>query len=69
MTITRILQEIQKLPLAEKLEVVEKTLETIRQDRRHGLEQAVSELSDEYSTNSELTAFTQLDTDPFHEAR
>ena len=69
MTTALIIQEIQKLPLADKLLVIEKTLKTIQEEKRHSLEQAVSLLYDDYKSDPELTIFTHLDTDSFHEAK
>ena len=61
MTTTAIIKEINKLPLTEKLLLVEKTLKTIRQEKELAIENAVNSLYDEYKTNKELTAFTILD--------
>lgn len=70
MTTTALIQEIHKLPWAEKLLVVEKTIHAIRQEsRRTGLEAAAEALHDDYRTDAELTAFTALDGNDFYEAR
>jgi hypothetical protein len=69
MTTTAIIREINKLPLTEKLLLVEKTLKAIRQEKENALENAVHSLYDEYKTNTELIAFTKLDAASFYEAR
>jgi len=66
---TTIIKEINKLPLTEKLLVVEKALKAIRQEQESVLEKAVQSMADEYRTNKDLTAFTNLDAEPFYEAR
>jgi hypothetical protein len=69
MTTTAIIKEINKLPLTEKLLLVEKTLKNIRQQKEHSLDHAVKALYNDYKSNKELTIFTKLDTQSFYEAR
>jgi len=69
MTTSAIIEEINRLPLPDKLLVVEKTLKTIRQERIRDLEHAVNELYNDYKSDKELTIFTQLDTESFYETR
>lgn len=69
MTTTAIIKEINKLPFTEKLLLVEKTLKSIRQQREHNLDHAVSSLYNDYKSDKELTIFTKLDTELFYEAR
>jgi len=69
MTTTAIIKEINKLPITEKLLLVEKTLRSIRQEKEQALENAVHALYNDYKTNKELIAFTKLDTESFYEAR
>ncbi len=69
MTTALLVREISKLPWAERLLVVEKTLKSIRQDKQRSLTQAVDALYDDYRSDHELTAFTALDAEPFYEAR
>ena len=69
MTATAIIDEINQLPLTEKLLVVEKTLEAIRQEKKLSLKEAANLLYNDYKSDKELTIFTQLDTEPFYEAR
>ena len=69
MTTTAIIKEINKLPLTEKLLLVEKTLKSIRQEKEHTLAHAVHALYNDYKSDRELTAFTQLDAESFYETR
>lgn len=69
MTTTLIIREISKLPWAERLLVVEKTLRSIRQDKQQGMARAVDSLYHDYAADVDLTAFTQLDAELFYEAR
>ena len=65
----RIIQELEQLPLADKLLVIERTLKSIRLEKDKHLKAAVDSLYDEYKTNKDLIAFTALDQAPFYEAR
>ena len=69
MTMTALINEINKLPLTEKELLVEETLMAIRKEKAHDLESAVNEMLYEYKTNKELTAFTTLDTETFYETK
>lgn len=69
MTTTTLIQEIDRLPLPDKLLVVEQTLKSIRTEKAKQLNEAVDALYGEYKTNTELTAFTTLDKEPFYETR
>ncbi|MCD6013587.1 MAG: hypothetical protein K0Q79_3449 [Flavipsychrobacter sp.] len=69
MTTTAIIKEINKLPLTEKLLLVEKNLKGIRHEMEQALEHAVSSMYNEYKTNKELVAFTKIDAESFYEAR
>jgi hypothetical protein len=69
MTIASIIEEISKLPLPDKVLIVEKTLDSIRKEEKLSLKDAANLLYNDYKTDSELTIFTQLDMEPFYEAR
>lgn len=70
MSTREIIQEINKLPLQERLLVVEKILELIRTtELAHQLTVAAEELSPDYKSNKELTAFSSLDLEDFYETR
>lgn len=69
MTMTALINEINKLPLKEKELLVEETLAAIRKEKADELDSAVNEMYHEYKTNKELTAFTALDTDSFYDTK
>jgi len=70
MSTQEIIKEINKLPVQERLFVVEKTLEIIRsKELQQQLTIAAEELASEYKTNKELTSFSSLDLEEFYEAR
>ncbi len=69
MTTEGIIRELDKLPLTEKLLVIEETLKSIRTAKDKQLKLAVKELYGEYKSGSHLTEFTLLDSEPFYETR
>jgi len=69
MTLTNIIRELERLPLSDKLFVIERTLKSIRTEKERSLKVAVDNLYDDYKSDKELTVFTQLDKEPFYEAR
>lgn len=69
MTPTNIIRELERLPLTDKLFVIERILKTIRTEREKSLKAAVDNLYDDYKSDKELTIFTQLDEEPFYETR
>ncbi|GEM_PF-1079180 len=75
-TRTDILEELNKLPPSEQLDVVESALHRVREqlqsgkptgavERRQRLSIAADALKTEYETDRELTAFATLDADEF----
>lgn len=81
MTYTDILEALKKLTLAEQLALMEATLRLMRdelqqhepppaeQDRAQQLAAAATALLPDYTSDSELTSFTALDSEDFYEAR
>lgn len=69
MTTTNIIQELERLPLTEKLFVIERTLKSIRIEKERSMKIAVDSLYEDYVTEKELTIFTKLDKEPFYETR
>lgn len=81
MTQAQILKEIGRLPLTERLAIIEDALRLIRQDLPHvetsqqqvrkkrQLSTAAKALLADYETNDELTIFTVLDGEDFHAKR
>ncbi len=79
MTQTEILEELKKLTPAERLAVVEAAIRLIREDlqramqpltradRTKQLAEAAEALLPDYTADGELTAFTALDGEDFHE--
>lgn len=54
-----ILDEINKLPIEDKMYVIERTIKSIRKiEIKEKMTRAVSELMEEYRSNKELTVFT-----------
>ncbi|MFA5010612.1 MAG: hypothetical protein WC644_01545 [Ignavibacteria bacterium] len=65
-----ILKQIGKLPFEDKMLIIEKTLKFIREKEvKERITKAVSEMINEYKSNKELTAFTEIDFENFYEAR
>ena len=73
MTGREILEQLKKLPTAERLKIVESTvhelcqeLEGAVEERDGRLTQAAQALLADYTSDSKLTTFTALDSEPFH---
>lgn len=68
-----ILREIEKLPIQKRMVIIERTLRSIRErrvkKRKTQMEKAVEILLKDYNTDKELTAFSTLDTEDFHETK
>jgi hypothetical protein len=70
MSTHEILKEINKLPVEDRLIIIEKAIETIRSlELDQQLSIATEEMADEYKINKELTVFTSLDLEDFYETR
>ena len=62
--------EIEKLPLSDKLKIIEQTAHSVRIDsERKKMAIAAKLLAGDYSTDQELTAFMVLDGEEFYETR
>ncbi len=73
MTDREILEQLKKLPTPERLKVVESTVHQLREELEAAVEQSADRLAQaaqallaDYTSDSELTAFTGLDSEPFH---
>jgi hypothetical protein len=65
-----IIKQIEQLPVEKRMLIIEKTLKSIREREIKGkMSGAVDELREEYKTNRNLTAFTDIDFDNFYESR
>lgn len=62
MTPANIIRELERLPVTDKLFVIERTLKSIRTEKEKGLKTAVDNLYEDYKFDKELTVFTQLET-------
>jgi hypothetical protein len=69
MSTKEILKEINRLSYNQKLLIIEKTLNSIKDKRNSVLEKAASVLAKDYKTDKELTMFTELDFENFYEKR
>ncbi|HLF64751.1 MAG TPA: hypothetical protein VI603_13400 [Saprospiraceae bacterium] len=64
-----ILNQIHHLPVGDKIWLVEETIKSMQITTTEGMSMAADALIDEYRTNKDLTAFTDIDFDNFYEAR
>jgi hypothetical protein len=65
-----ILREIEKLPLQDRVLLVKKTLKSLEKaGGARDLKRAARELLEDYKTDKDLTAFTDLDMENFYEPR
>jgi hypothetical protein len=65
-----LIKEIQKLSVRKRIYVIERSMHLMRkQEEEDQLKKAADELYDDYLTDKELTAFTNLDFENFYEAR
>jgi hypothetical protein len=71
MTNTKIVEEINRLPLSEQIYIVEIVLKNIRRETETtpSLAEGAKALLHDYENNRELTAFTSLDGEDFYESR
>ncbi len=70
MDTSELIKEIKKLPTQKRMIVVEKTIQSIRQDEdKIQMEKAAVLLLEDYSTDYELTAFSNIDYEDFYETR
>ncbi len=70
MKTNELIKEIQKLPVRKRIYVIERSMHLIRkQDEEDQLKKAADELCEDYLTDKNLTAFTNLDFENFYETR
>lgn len=81
MTHVDLMNEIAKLPLSERLQVVEQTVRDIQVEiqgagefsstaqKKQQMAEAAEALLGDYQSENELTAFTALDAEDFHAER
>ena len=64
-----IMHDISRLPVSQRMLIVEYIIRSIRQEEQQSLEKAAERLYTDYLNDKELTIFTQLDCENFYEAR
>jgi hypothetical protein len=70
MRTTDIIKELRRLPVNKQIYVIEKTIQSIRQQEdSHQMTIAADRLSNDYKNDKELTAFTNIDFEDFYETR
>jgi len=70
MRTNEIIREIQRLSVSKRIYVAEKTIQSIRtQEDKNLMQKAADALYADYRTDSELTAFTNLDFTDFYETK
>lgn len=70
MSKAELLKEIDKMPLHEKLSLLERAIkDIIKQTNEKELSVAADSLEIEYKSNAELTVFSTLDIEDFYETK
>ncbi len=70
MSTAELLKVINKLPLGEKLSLLEKAIkDIIKNNNKQQMTIAADALENEYRTNNDLIAFTNLDSEDFYETK
>jgi len=64
-----IIRNINRLPATQQMLIAERIIHSIRQKEQSSMEVAAEHLYADYTTDENLTAFTQLDCEDFYEAR
>ena len=70
MRTTDIIKELRRLPLNKRIYVIEKTIQSIRQQEgSNQMTLAADRLANDYGTDKELTVFTNIDFEDFYETK
>ncbi|HEV7644203.1 MAG TPA: hypothetical protein VGO50_09705 [Pyrinomonadaceae bacterium] len=71
MTNRQIVEEISRLPLSEKISIVETILKDINKGSQNetSLAEGAEKLLEDYQHDAELIAFTSLDSETFYETK
>jgi len=65
-----LIKEIQKLPVRKRIYVIERSMHLMRkQEEEVQMKKAADDLYEDYLSDKELTAFTNLDFENFYETR
>jgi hypothetical protein len=68
MSKNELIQQIEQLPIQDRIYLVEKVVHSIRaQAEQENMTQAAESLYQDYKNDKELTAFTDIDLDNFYE--
>jgi len=63
-----IISEIKKLPIHLRRVIIREAISSVREDEgKDGLYKAAEDMAAEYSTNKDLTAFSEIDLNEFDE--
>ncbi len=70
MKTNEIIKELRRMPVNKQIYVIEKTIQSIRQQEdSKQMKKAVDQLYADYKNEQELTAFTNIDFEDFYETR
>ena len=70
MSTKELIRELERLPLTQRMYVIEKVMHSIREEKENEqMENAVNELEADYQNDKELTTFTSIDLDDFYESK
>jgi len=69
MEVLEIIRNVNHLPLSQQMLVAERIIHSVRYRKQSPLEVAAERLYEDYATDKNLTAFTNLDCENFYEAR
>ena len=70
MRTNELIKEIKRLPIQERIYLIEKTIHSIRkQEDTNQMKKAAETLYSDYKFDKELTIFTNLDFEDFYETR
>ncbi|GHT47994.1 hypothetical protein FACS189440_10430 [Bacteroidia bacterium] len=70
METAEIMYKINRMPRRQRMFIAERIIHSVRSEEQNTLlKKAVACLYDDYRTDKELTAFTQLDFENFYETR
>jgi len=69
MEVLEIVRSVNSLPLSQQMLIAERIIRSIRQREQPLMEMAADRLYVDYTTDENLTVFTQLDCENFYEAR
>ena len=71
MEAANIIKEIIKLPIIERMLIIENAMKSIREEtaKERSLKEGAKALLSDYTTDKELTVFTSLDGENFYEAK